>query len=1441
MAKYTSGRQKNLKVGLTSYSENLSSLEVIGAAVFTGESSGELVRISQIGTGPAFLVEDSANPDVTPFVITKEGKVAIGVAAGGISTSYKLEVDGGDIRFVTGSQGDLIISHSNLVSNIRSAGTVQLGLGANGGDTIRINLDNNVGIGTTTPTSKLYVVGDGYFTGIITASSFGGNALSATYASTSGIATYATTSGVSTFSGYANTSGFSTFSGYANNSGLSTYATTSGFSTFSGYANNSGLSTYATTSGFSTFSGYANNSGLSTYATTSGVSTYATTSGFSTFSGYANNAGLSTYATTSGVSTYATTSGFSTFSGYANNSGLSTYATTSGFSTFSGYANNAGLSTYATTAGVATALQNARTFQITGDIIASPISFNGTGNVSLAATIQPNSVALGTDTSGDYVANITGTSNQITVTSGTGESSTPTLSLPSNLVVPQDLTVTRDLQVNRNLNVTGNITIGGTTAFISVQELVVTDPDIILGYRTDAFGNDISNDTTANHGGVALASTEGNPLVDLFITGIETAPATYKKIMWFKSGTFSGLGTDAWLVNYAVGIGSTQFPTGTRLAAGSVQFTENDLAVVRNINASGVVTASSFSGNASSATYATSSGIATYATTSGVSTYSGVSGFSTFSGYSNTSGFSTFSGYSNVAGIATYATTSGVSTYSGVSGFSTFSGYSNVAGIATYATTSGVSTFSGYANTSGFSTFSGYSNVAGIATYATTSGVSTYSGVSGFSTFSGYANNAGLSTYATTSGVSTFSGYANTSGFSTFSGYANNAGLSTYATTSGFSTFSGYSTTAGVSTYAVTAGVSTSVIGGIGSITQLQVTGVSTFTDGPVLIGSGTSTGTATQRLQVTGGAYVSGNTGIGTTNPTSKLYVDGDTYITGILTANRIFSSIYGEFTGGSISGSNIVGTSLSISGISTLGTVQISSGVVTATTFVGSLTGTATSTTNIPNLTGDITSSNTATTLATVNSNVGTYGDVGAIPSITVNAKGLVTGVTTVAPNNGQLSLGVSGTGLSGSATFTANQSGSSTFTVTSNATDVNTSSTIVARDASGNFSAGTITANLTGTATTATNLADAANITTGTINSARLSGTYSIDITGNATTANYATNAGIATYATNAGIATYATNAGIATYATSSGIATYATAAGVSTNLKGGVAGNVPYQSATDTTTFVTNGTSGQVLLFNGSVPIWGNVSAASGSFGGISVQDEGVNVGTSNSITTLNFIGSNVNVTATSGANGIATVTIANNLVGTALSISGISTLGTVRISSGIITATSGIVTYYGDGSQLSGVSGGLTVTDDTSTNATRYILFDDVTSGTVTAANVSSTKLTFNPSTGNLVAGGTVTANSDKKLKTNIKTIENALHKVLSIRGVEFDRIDTGDHQIGVIAQEVEEIIPEVVYPKSAPDYETKSVAYANLVGLLIEAVKEQNQRIVELERKLEEK
>jgi hypothetical protein len=102
------------------------------------------------------------------------------------------------------------------------------------------------------------------------------------------------------------------------------------------------------------------------------------------------------------------------------------------------------------------------------------------------------------------------------------------------------------------------------------------------------------------------------------------------------------------------------------------------------------------------------------------------------------------------------------------------------------------------------------------------------------------------------------------------------------------------------------------------------------------------------------------------------------------------------------------------------------------------------------------------------------------------TITGSGIVAGIVTGTLDN-TLTLGTSGNGISGSATY--NNSGASTFTVTSNATSANTGSTIVFRDGSGNFSAGTITANLTGTATTATNLSDGANITTGTISDDRL----------------------------------------------------------------------------------------------------------------------------------------------------------------------------------------------------------------------------------------------------------------------------------------------------------------------------------------------------------------
>ena len=97
--------------------------------------------------------------------------------------------------------------------------------------------------------------------------------------------------------------------------------------------------------------------------------------------------------------------------------------------------------------------------------------------------------------------------------------------------------------------------------------------------------------------------------------------------------------------------------------------------------------------------------------------------------------------------------------------------------------------------------------------------------------------------------------------------------------------------------------------------------------------------------------------------------------------------------------------------------------------------------------------------------------------------------------------------------------------------------------------------------------------------------------------------------------------------------------------------------------------------------------------------------------------------------------------------------------------------------------------------------------------------------------------------SDKKLKTNIVPIKNALNKVLQLNGVEFDFISGNDtgylgvHQIGLIAQDVNKIIPEVV---SKNNDGTLGLSYQHLVALLIEAMKEQQEQINDLKRRIGE-
>jgi hypothetical protein len=96
---------------------------------------------------------------------------------------------------------------------------------------------------------------------------------------------------------------------------------------------------------------------------------------------------------------------------------------------------------------------------------------------------------------------------------------------------------------------------------------------------------------------------------------------------------------------------------------------------------------------------------------------------------------------------------------------------------------------------------------------------------------------------------------------------------------------------------------------------------------------------------------------------------------------------------------------------------------------------------------------------------------------------------------------------------------------------------------------------------------------------------------------------------------------------------------------------------------------------------------------------------------------------------------------------------------------------------------------------------------------------------FNTRNGDAGMRGTLTQNSDLRLKENILSIPDALTKVCSLRGITYDRKDGGGRSTGVIAQEVQAVLPEAV-AMADDDQGTLSVAYGNLVGLLIESIKE---------------
>jgi hypothetical protein len=128
-------------------------------------------------------------------------------------------------------------------------------------------------------------------------------------------------------------------------------------------------------------------------------------------------------------------------------------------------------------ASTATTLETGRTISLSGDVSGS-VSFDGSADATISAIIQPNSVALGTDTTGNYVNDITqGTG--VTVTHTPGEGSSPTIAIGQAVGTSASVTFAR-LETTGNVVIGGNLTVNGDTTTLNTETLSVEDNTIVL-------------------------------------------------------------------------------------------------------------------------------------------------------------------------------------------------------------------------------------------------------------------------------------------------------------------------------------------------------------------------------------------------------------------------------------------------------------------------------------------------------------------------------------------------------------------------------------------------------------------------------------------------------------------------------------------------------------------------------------------------------------------------------------------------------------------------------------------------------------------------------------------------------------------------------------------------------------------------------------------------
>ena len=866
----------------------------------------------------------------------------------------------------------------------------------------------------------------------------------------------------------------------------------------------------------------------------------------------------------------------------------------------------------------------------------------------------------------------------ISISSGTA--STATIFGPSNIVIdPMPAGVG---ETSGNVYIKGDLYVEGTQ--FQVDSTTVNIADKVIGIATTC-----TSDVLLDGAGIGIG-TDGNQKTWTYDNN-NTALRSSENINVPSDKVYQIDGTEVLSSDQVL-----QKSLDTASTANTIVLRDASGNFSAGIITADLIGTASFASTAGIATYAETAGIATYATTAGIATYATTAGITT---------------YATTAGIATYATTSGIATYAQTAGIATDLSRSVLAGSGLLdggqlnadvtlnvgagegiAVSADAVEFKNAANLSSnkvlkwndsatqledttitdsgtqvsistdvdvtgivtatyfYGDGSNLNNVTAAATPGGSDGQVQYND-GGSSTTSGAAqlyyddvndrvgihssaptveldvvgtvkatSFEGLVSYATTAGIAT---YAETAGIAT---YATTTGIATYAETAGIAT---YATTAGIATYATTAGFSTS--SGI-------ATHIKGGSAGQLVYQSGSDT-TAFFSNGTSGQALLSQGAG--------QPPVWGQAGLTGI----SIYDESILQGSAGQVTTLDFVGAGINASVVGTISTITVSGGYASTSGF-STTSGYAT-----------IAGFSTVAGIATYTS------------EFLFNADNT---------NNYK----VSGPGLDAAGEYdptlhlVRGQQYRFTNNLGAHPLQIETAAGVAYTDGIGGAGNGVTDGTLTFNVPF-----DAPGILY-----------YQCTSHGNMRGQISIAEPGINVYEESSSVGTFtdlkfvgnnvtATGAGnTATITVSVPEQAYASNAGLATNIKGGGAGRVVYQSATDTTAFVdpTSAANGHVLLWNGSNPYWGSVTAASGSSSGITVQNEGTIVGTASSITQINFVGVNVDVTATTGASGIATVNITDN-IGYAHTAG----IATYAQTAGF-TTTSGISTYTSEWTLSAGV-------------------------------------------------------------------------------------------------------------------------------------------------------